>query len=107
MGKATKDQLSALHGVIATQLTQRLESGLWAASDVAAAIKFLKDNDITADPGENKALADMKETLVARARERAEQDKKQRSQYANLDELKSIAQEELHREFNPREDWMN
>lgn len=107
MGKATKESLSDLHGVIAEQLTERLKSGLWAASDVAAAIKFLKDNDITADPGENKALADMKAELVARAKARGEQTAADRQGYKNVDELRSIATEELNRTFDPTNDWMN
>lgn len=104
---ASKEKLSELHGVIAEQLTDRIKSGLWAASDVAAAIKFLKDNDITADPGENKALSDLKQQLQAQAKRKADEDKERRASYTTLDELKKIAADEINREFDPTIDRMN
>ncbi len=107
MAKASKDALGDLHGIIAEQLTERLRSGLWAASDVAAAIKFLKDNDVTADPGENQALADMKAELMKKAAERKSADDANRKSYTSVDELKAIAQDEMNRQFDPKADWMN
>lgn len=47
--KATEEALSELHGVIAKELKERLLSGEASPSDFSNAIKFLKDNGITAD----------------------------------------------------------
>ena len=46
MSKATKDALESLHGIIASELTERIQSGEATAAEFTAAIKFLKDNDI-------------------------------------------------------------
>ncbi|MCP4829619.1 MAG: hypothetical protein GY889_12185 [Proteobacteria bacterium] len=77
MTKATEEKLSALHGAVATVLTDQLTETIevldeetnttktiYAASPavMAQAIKFLKDNDITAsieDDSNISGLADM------------------------------------------------
>ncbi len=107
MAKATKDALAELHGVIAEELTKRISSGLWAASDVAAAIKFLKDNDVTADPTENQALNGLKEELVRKAAEKKKQREAVSQTYTSTDELVELAKREMDAEFNPDKDWMN
>ena len=83
MSKATEDELAALHGVVAQGLKNRLMAplikdgepvpgteGLGASpSDYAAAISFLKNNSITADPKRDDRLKDLEETLTRRRRE--------------------------------------
>lgn len=49
MSKATTDELGALHAAIAKQLREKIESGDASASDLAVAVRFLKDNGIEAD----------------------------------------------------------
>ena len=50
MGRATEELLAELHKVVATGLIAKLSSDEASAADMNAAIKFLKDNDITAEP---------------------------------------------------------
>jgi len=45
---ASNDLLEKLHAAVGLNLLERIESGEAAASDYAQAIKFLKDNDISA-----------------------------------------------------------
>jgi len=67
--KATMDMMDMLHRLTAQQLADTIENGVpyfhketgeelgrepAPASYIAAAIKFLKDNDITADPGADR-----------------------------------------------------
>jgi hypothetical protein len=93
-GKATESKLSTLHGVVADVLTAQLshqvedvkydEDGeavptgvmMYTASPatVAAAIKFLKDNSITADIEQNENLNSLREVLA---------NKKKRSRLGN------------------------
>lgn len=52
--QAKADILQKLHEIVAKELTERVASGEAKPADLAAAIKFLKDNDITVgrvDPG--------------------------------------------------------
>lgn len=46
MGKAKKTTLDDLHGLVAEELGIRLSGGDWQASDMSAAIKFLRDNGV-------------------------------------------------------------
>lgn len=63
MAKATQDALSELHGVVATELTRRITENEASAADIGAAIKFLKDNHITAAIEDNQGLSDLKKKL--------------------------------------------
>lgn len=54
--KATKDIMDALHGALATSLTERIVSGEATAAELAVAAKFLKDNGIEADALSNPAV---------------------------------------------------
>ena len=46
MSKATKDTMELLHEAVAQALMEKIQSGEANASDISAAIKFLKDNHI-------------------------------------------------------------
>ena len=66
--RATEDKLGTLHGIVAEYLTLKLASGKATAAEVGAAITYLKNNSITADPATNAALANLKGTLANRKR---------------------------------------
>lgn len=68
--KATEDHLGILHGVVAEYLTLKLSSGKATAAEVGAAITFLKNNSITADPSTNLALSNLSRTLAERRTKR-------------------------------------
>ena len=54
MAKASKDLLERLHEMTAQHLLDRIESGEATASEIAQAVKMLKDNGIdTSDPGDS------------------------------------------------------
>lgn len=63
---ATERELGSLHKVVAVALKEAISSpgkdGVSAAV-LGAAITFLKNNNITASPTENAALADLNKTL--------------------------------------------
>jgi len=44
---ANEEKLARLHDLVADILTRRMESGEATAAEINAAIKFLKDNDIS------------------------------------------------------------
>lgn len=61
---ASEGALGELHHIVALVLKQRLQDGeLCTAADINAAIKFLKDNNITATREANKALGELEEEL--------------------------------------------
>ncbi|UGL61159.1 terminase small subunit [Xanthomonas phage MUD8-T1] len=61
---ASEGALGALHELVATVLKERLANGeLCTAADINAAIKFLKDNNITATREANKALGELEDEL--------------------------------------------
>ena len=63
-GMATEDELQALHRLVATKLVDQLNSENVKASDLANAIKFLKDQGITLDKnGDMSAIGEMIEAL--------------------------------------------
>jgi hypothetical protein len=81
MSKASENALGALHGAVATALAQRLtapirnadgeaipgtEGSGCSAADITAAIAFLKNNNISADPTDSPGLSDLKALLTAR-----------------------------------------
>ena len=64
VGMATEDELQALHRLVATKLVDQLISENVKASDLANAIKFLKDQGITLDKnGDMSAIGEMIESL--------------------------------------------
>jgi len=63
MTKASEAKLSALHGSVADELKRRIEEGDATAADIGAAIKFLKDNHITANLEDHQGLSDLKKKL--------------------------------------------
>ncbi|QDP66041.1 MAG: hypothetical protein Unbinned4336contig1000_6 [Prokaryotic dsDNA virus sp.] len=88
MSKATESKLEALHGAVATVLTAQIEhkaevkefdeDGLEVGTGemvhtatpatIAAAIKFLKDNQITCDIENNTEMNNLRETLANKQR---------------------------------------
>lgn len=75
--KANDAVLGELHGLIAEVLKARLRAPVFhegaaipeteglacTAQEIAVAVTFLKNNNITADPETNKALSDLREKL--------------------------------------------
>lgn len=57
--KASMDQLNSLHGMVAGQLA----AGLDDPKTLALAIKFLKDNDITADILESESMMSLTDSI--------------------------------------------
>lgn len=84
MSKASEDALCNLHKVVAEALTVAVtpreieiegkpEVILPSAAHLGAAIAFLKNNNITADPATNKELSDLEQALQARRGRRLSQ----------------------------------
>lgn len=69
MAKASSvAELSALHQLITKSLTQRIEQDIednipTDAATLGAAIKFLKDNAVTADPADQDDLSALRDKL--------------------------------------------
>lgn len=61
--RATEALLAALHGATAKHLLERLLSGEASPSEVANAIRFLKDNGIEAVADENENLQKIVDAL--------------------------------------------
>ena len=55
--------LNTLYEAVATELLTRIESGEAKPADLAVAVKFLKDNDITAIPINDNALQQLMESM--------------------------------------------
>ena len=85
MSKATEDKLSALHGTVAGVLMEALSDRITIVSEetgeekeipaaspamVAQAIKFLKDNDITAAIEEDENLSGLSDMLQQKREKR-------------------------------------
>lgn len=66
MSKASTDELGLLHAAVAKILRDRIDKDEASAADISAAIKFLKDNSITAVIEDNSALASLQEKLKKR-----------------------------------------
>ena len=63
-GMASEEELQGLHRLVATKLVDQLNSDNVKASDLANAIKFLKDQGITLDKnGDISAIGEMIEAL--------------------------------------------
>ena len=61
--KASAELLDALHGVVAEKLKARIMSGEATAADFGAAIKFLKDNGVEADPLKSPAVTSLADSM--------------------------------------------
>lgn len=76
MAKAsTVGELNALHALVAKSLSQRIEQDIddnipTDAATLGAAIKFLKDNNVTADPADADDLAELRNQLKEQAARR-------------------------------------
>ena len=74
---ATLGELQELHRLIAKSLNQRIEQDIednipTDAATLGAAIKFLKDNAVTADPADADDLGALREKLAKQVKERRE-----------------------------------
>lgn len=72
MAKAvgSRELLERLHGLLTASFVARLEEDAkdgipTDAATLGAISKFLKDNEVTADPADNTELAELKEQFVA------------------------------------------
>ncbi len=70
MSKASTTDLESLHAAVAKELSRRIEAEEASAADIGAAIKFLKDNSITAVIEDNSTMAALQEKLRARREKR-------------------------------------
>ena len=69
--RATVQELHALHGLLAQYFQRILENALEpslealppTAADIGLIVKFLKDNEITADPGSEGELENLRSRL--------------------------------------------
>lgn len=57
--KASEDLMDILHGLTANTLIAKLKTGKASAQEINAAIKFLKDNNIQAEPSASKVLQEL------------------------------------------------
>lgn len=92
---AQRDQMAELHQLICLALSSRIRSGMWSSGDIAAATKFLKDNNITADVGDNTALQDLRDSLAKKQKARRDANA---NRALSPDELAKIAMDEVNRD---------
>lgn len=90
---AQRSQMAELHQLICLALTARIRAGLWSSGDIAAATKFLKDNNVTADVGDNEALQALRESLERKQQHRRDANK---GRALSPEELADIAMKELN-----------
>lgn len=69
MSKASLEKLHRLHGMLADSFASRLEQDIkdnipTDAATLGAISKFLKDNEVTADPADSSDLADLKKQFA-------------------------------------------
>ena len=57
------NKLSTLYEAVADELLAKIESGEAKPADLAVAVRFLKDNDITAIPVNDNALQQLMESM--------------------------------------------
>ena len=62
--KGNEELLDQLHGLLTEELINKLKSGEATPADYSAVIRFLKDNDVTADINFNKGLQNLQEEVV-------------------------------------------
>ena len=63
--KAGEDLLNGLHQMVAQKLIRMVNDPAATVQDINAAIKFLKDNDVTADITYSKPLAALEAEVTA------------------------------------------
>ena len=92
MSKSTEKELSELHGVVAKVLKAQLEEEITVTDEdgteqvlrtaspatISAAIKFLKDNDITSSVDDDENMSGLAETLERQRAAREERKEKLR-----------------------------
>lgn len=71
MSKASEEALGDLHAAVAVALKEAInpqaevgKPAIASAAHLAAAITFLKNNSITADPSTNQGLSDLRKDLA-------------------------------------------
>lgn len=72
---ATLKELQELHRMVAKSLTTRIGQDMedqlpTDAATLGAAIKFLKDNNVSADPADAEDLTDLREKLTQQMQDR-------------------------------------
>lgn len=72
---ATLKELEELHRSVANSLKGRIDADIadnipTDAATLSAAIKFLKDNNVTADPAGSDDLSDLRDKLIKQAEQR-------------------------------------
>ncbi|MGH8759921.1 MAG: hypothetical protein ACREVW_10485 [Burkholderiales bacterium] len=77
---AQRDRLEMLHGLITEAFVTRLEADAQDgiptdAATLGAITKFLKDNEVTADPADNEKLRDLKNQFTELQQQRSERRK--------------------------------
>jgi len=77
MASATLTELETLHRLIAKSLSTRIEQDMLDdlptdAATLGAAIKFLKDNNVSADPADADDLSKLRDKLTEQAKQRRE-----------------------------------
>ena len=73
---ATLKELQELHKIVAKSLTTRITQDMedmlpTDAATLGAAIKFLKDNNVSADPADAEDLTGLREKLTQQMQERS------------------------------------
>lgn len=74
---SSRKELEELHKLLTKSLTGRIQQDIndnlpTDAATLSAAIKFLKDNEVTADPADKEDLLGLRGNLVEIARKRRE-----------------------------------
>lgn len=72
---ATIGALQELHGLVARSLSERIEQDMadklpTDAATLGAAIKFLKDNNVSATPADSDDLSKLRDQLTEQSRQR-------------------------------------
>lgn len=63
MAKASQDTLSELHAKVAEKILKLMDDEETVVQGLTLAIKFLKDNNVQADPDLNDAVSKIKEKV--------------------------------------------
>ena len=63
--KANEDMLNELHQMVAQDLIMKIKSGEATVQELSAAIKFLKDNDVTADIEYSAPVRQLEQEVVS------------------------------------------
>ena len=63
MPRASEDTLGELHELIAKDLIAKIKSGEATSADINAAIKFLKDNDISCVASQSDDMKELVDSL--------------------------------------------